>query len=319
MSKRGSVFIIAGVLGASASVAYAIFRRERQSVLDDLRRRRRLCLIGPGVVEYATVGQGPAVLITHGSLGGYDQGLAIAQLFDQRRFSFIAVSRAGYLGSSIPTGLTAAQQADSYAALLDSLGLEKVAIIGASGGSPSALQFAKRHPERCSALVLLSAIARRQPKLPPFFRAVLAMQEVLTRYDFIWWPFYRLGQRMMLRSNGVSPDEVDLVMADRKKWEILAAIYRPVMTASLRRPGLLIDGLQIEELSADYVDQLTTPVLIAHSKSDPLAPFADAQWLAQNIPGATFLPVEDGGHVFFVVHSEQVIPEIMAFLETHVT
>ena len=317
MSKRGSIFVIFGVLGGLLSVLYAIFRRERQVILDNLRGRRQLCLTGQGVVEYATTGQGPAVLIAHGTLGGYDQGLAIAQLFDQRRFSFIAVSRAGYLGSGIPTGLTCSQQADSYAALLDALGLEKAAIIGASGGSPSALQFALRHPERCSALILMSAIARRPPTLPPFFRAVLAMQEVLTRFDFIWWPFYRFGQRLMLKSNGVSPAEVDLVMADRKKSEILRAIYRPIMTATLRRPGLLIDSMQIEGLTADFVDQLTAPTLIAHSKSDPMAPFADAQWLAQTIPQARFLPVEDGGHVFFVVRSEQVIPEITTFLETH--
>ncbi|MGD8584953.1 MAG: alpha/beta hydrolase [Chloroflexota bacterium] len=317
MSKRGSILVIGGVLGASAGVAYAIFRRERQAILDDLRRRRQLCLTGRGVVEYATVGQGPAVLIAHGTLGGYDQGLAIARLFDQRRFTFIAVSRAGYLGSGIPTGLTCAQQADSYAALLDALGLEKAAIIGASGGGPSALQFALRHPQRCSALVLMSAIARQKPTLPPIFRAIVSMQEMLTRYDFIWWPSYRFGQRLMMRSSGLSPAEVEAVMADQQKREILAAIYRPIMTASLRRPGTLIDHLQIEELAADFVDQISRPTLVAHSKNDPLAPFADAQWLAENIPGAAFLPVDDGGHVFFIAHREQVIPKITSFLETH--
>jgi pimeloyl-ACP methyl ester carboxylesterase len=317
MSKRGSLFIIAGVLGGLASVAYGIFRRERQVILDHLRARRQLFLTGPGVVEYATVGQGPAVLIAHGSLGGYDQGLAIAELFDQRRFRFIAVSRAGYLGSGIPTGLSCSQQADSYAALLDGLGLEKAAIIGVSGGSPSALQFALRHPERCSALVLMSTIARRRPQLPPFFRAVLAMQEVLIRYDFIWWPFYRFGQRLLLKSNGLSQDEVQAVMSDRQKRDIVSGIYQPIMTASYRRPGLLIDGMQIEELSADFADQITTPALIAQSKNDPLAPFADAQWLAQAMPNASFLPMESGGHIFFVVHNERVIPEISDFLQRH--
>ncbi len=319
MSKRGSLFIIAGVLGASAGVAYAIFRRERQAILDRLRGRRQLYLASSGVVEFATAGQGPAVLIAHGTLGGYDQGLAIAELFDRRRFKFIAVSRAGYLGSGIPTGLTAAEQADSYAALLDGLGLEKAAIIGVSGGGASALQFAFRHPDRCSALVLMSAIARRKPKLPPLFRAVLAMQEVLIRYDFIWWPSYRFGQRLIMRANGVSPSEIKAVMADRQRRVILSAIYRPFMTASLRRPGLLIDGMQIEGLAADFVDEITTPALITHSRSDPLAPFDDAQWLAQAIPGATFLPVEGGGHVFFVVHNNQVVPEISDFLAMHTT
>ena len=83
-------------------------------------------------------------------------------------------------------------------------------------------------------------------------------------------------------------------------------------------PRLLEGGIGTQaQKTIDFADQLSPPTLIAHSKSDPLAPFADAQWLAQTIPGATFLPVEDGGHVFFVVRSEQVIPEITAFLEAH--
>ena len=196
-------------------------------------------------------------------------------------------------------------------------GCEYGRLLGTSAGATSALQFALRHPDRCSALVLLSAIARRKPVLPPFFRAAVAMQEVLTRYDFIWWPAYRLGLRSILASNGLSAAEVEMVMNDRRKRKSLAAIYRPFMTASLRRPGVLIDGLQIEELSAGFVDQIATPTLVAHSRSDPLAPFDDAQWLSQNIPGAKFLPVESGGHVFFVVRAEQVIPEITSFLEAH--
>ncbi len=317
MSKRGSVLTIVGVLSALLSVIYAIFRRERQVHLDRLRGRRQLHLIEQGVVEYATTGQGPAVLIAHGTLGGYDQGLAIAHLFDQRRFSFIAPSRAGYLGSGIPTGLTPAQQADSYAALLDKLGLEKAAIIGVSGGGPSALQFAQRYPDRCSALVMLSAVARNSPPPAPFFRAMLAMQDTLSRFDFLWWPFYRFGQRLLLKANGVSAVEIKAAMADPRKKAILDAIFRPIVTASLRRPGMLIDSMRIEDLPANQVDQISTPVLVAHSKADPLAPFEDAQWLAQAIPQAEFLPVDDGGHVFFVVYSERVVPEISAFLERY--
>lgn len=316
MSKRGSFFIIFGVLGGLLSVAYAIFRRERQVLLDRLRQRRRLCLTEQGVVEYATIGQGPAVLVAHGTLGGYDQGLAIARLFDYRRFLFVVASRAGYLGSGIPTGLTSAQQADSYVALLDKLGLEKAAIIGVSGGGPSALQFAQRHPERCSALILLSAIGRRPPPLPSAFRVALGVQEIALRFDFIWWPLYRLGLRIILMMSGVSNGDIDLTLADPQKKEVLQGIYRPFMTASLRRPGFLIDGMQIEGLPDGDVSQISAPTLVAHSKTDPLVPFADGEWLAQTIPQARFLPIDDGGHVFFVVHSQRVVPDLTTFLET---
>ena len=226
------------------------------------------------------------------------------------------MSRAGYLGSSITTGLTPAEQADSYAALLDSLGLEKAAIIGVSDGSPSALQFASRYPERCSALVLMSAIGRRPPPLAPFFSAVLAL---LLRFDFVWWPLYSFGPRLLLLYSGVSVAEVGPAVGDRRKRETLQAICRSVMTASLRRPGVLIDSMQLAELSVDHVAQISTPTLVAHSESDQMASFADARWLAQAIPEAELLALEDGGHFFFVIQSERVIPRITAFLETHAT
>lgn len=52
------------------------------------------------------------------------------------------------------------------AALLDILGVERVAVIGISAGGPGAVQFAARHADRVDALVLLSAISRVGPSCP---------------------------------------------------------------------------------------------------------------------------------------------------------
>ena len=114
-----------------------------------------------GPVEYAATGEGPAVLVIHGCPGGYDQGLIAARLANSEDFTFISPSRPGYLRTPLYVGVTPEAQADAYVSLLDSLGISKVAIVGISGGGPSALQFAIRHPERCWGLVTVCAIARR--------------------------------------------------------------------------------------------------------------------------------------------------------------
>jgi pimeloyl-ACP methyl ester carboxylesterase len=46
------------------------------------------------------------------------------------------------------------EQADLYAARLDTLGLRRVIVQGSSGGSYSAIQFVLRHPDRALALIL---------------------------------------------------------------------------------------------------------------------------------------------------------------------
>ena len=108
-----------------------------------------------GEIEYAVEGKGPPVLVVHGAGGGYDQGLLIGENYVGDGFRFIAPSRFGYVRSSIPQNGSPAAQADAYVALLDSLGIERVAVVGFSDGGASAPQFALRHPERCAASVLL--------------------------------------------------------------------------------------------------------------------------------------------------------------------
>jgi len=104
-----------------------------------------------GDIEYAVQGEGLPVLLAHGAGGGYDQGLLIGENYVGDGHLLIAPSRFGYLRSSIPEedGSPAAQ-ADAYAALLDTLGVERVGVVTFSDGGPSALQFALRHPERCA-------------------------------------------------------------------------------------------------------------------------------------------------------------------------
>src|SRR5688572_4643781 len=106
-----------------------------------------------GVVEYAERGSGAPVLVVHGIFQNCLSGLfSVRDLSDRR---FIAPSRFGYLGSSMPLDATPAHQADALAALLDALGIDQIDVIGESAGATSALQLALRHPERLKHLAVL--------------------------------------------------------------------------------------------------------------------------------------------------------------------
>lgn len=111
-----------------------------------------------GVVEYATTGEGPTVLALHGAMGGWDQSMILARTLDLTDFRVVALSRPGYLGTALEAGRPPDDQADLYAATLDALGVERAAVIAISGGGPSAIRFALRHPDRCWALVLVSTV-----------------------------------------------------------------------------------------------------------------------------------------------------------------
>ena len=106
-----------------------------------------------GAVEYAERGSGDPVLVVHGIFQNCVGGLLSVRDISDRRF--IAPSRFGYLGSSIPSNATVADQADAFVALLDALDIGQIDVIGESAGATSALQLALRHPERVKHLAVL--------------------------------------------------------------------------------------------------------------------------------------------------------------------
>ena len=109
-----------------------------------------------GPVEYSLRGEGPVILCLHGMPGMHDGVLNMFDSFVEKGFKVLAPSRPGY--GRTPAVFSYAQQADVMSALLDVLQITKVSVYGVSGGGPPAIQFAARHPEKCSSLILESAV-----------------------------------------------------------------------------------------------------------------------------------------------------------------
>ena len=126
-----------------------------------------------GAVEYAEIGDGPAVVSLHGAMGGWDQSLILAQTIGDAGYRYIAMTRPGYLGTPMGSGRSPEEQGDLVAALLDSLGIGKAGAMAVAGGGPAALQFAIRHPDRCAGLMLVSTCCVKVDTPIPFaFKAM---------------------------------------------------------------------------------------------------------------------------------------------------
>src|SRR5262245_25039777 len=115
-----------------------------------------------GKVEYIDYGEGNAVMFLHGSPGGCDQGAVMGAFLEPRGFRVIAPSRPGYLRTPLSeTTKTPDEQADLELALMDSLGIERFAVMCWSGGGPSSYRLAAKHPERVTALVVLAGASKK--------------------------------------------------------------------------------------------------------------------------------------------------------------
>lgn len=261
-----------------------------------------------GDIEVPDEGAGSPVLVVHGIWGGFDQGVLNAEGIlppDSRR---ISVSRYGYLRSPMPAEPSPERQADHFASLLDHLGLATVAVVAHSAGSTSALQLALRHPERVSALVLVSPAAPRDTPvaLPP--RPVL---EVAWRSDLLFWALTTHAPRLLHPVLGV-PEGYPLTSDDVAVATRMAA---SVLPASRRAEGALYDAFTGNAAVQDVpLEAVKVPTLVVGAVDDPLSLWANTRRLAERIPGAELLALERGGHLL-LGSAGTVEPRVRAFLE----
>jgi pimeloyl-ACP methyl ester carboxylesterase len=253
-----------------------------------------------GDIEYAIVGEGVPVLSIHGSPGGYDVSLAgpKGRPEDFRGRRTIAVSRPGFLRTPLSSGRTPSEQADLYAALLDELKIDSVVVSGISGGGPSALMFALRHPERTRGLVLI--VPHLLPKggdknypAPSGIGAHLV--------EFGSWA----GGLVMPLAAGFAVkdfDGNDPVQVAKMK-EMLPSF---VMTAE-RGPGRANDKAQYLDfdLGALSLEQMRAPVLLAHGTADA-TPFEGSAEVAARAPNARLITLEGYGHLVFVAKHKEI-------------
>jgi pimeloyl-ACP methyl ester carboxylesterase len=259
-----------------------------------------------GPVEYAEIGKGPAVLVSHGTPGGYDGPLAVLRLRHaaDQAFHYIIPSRPGYLRTPIEVGRTPQEQADAFAALLDALNLHKVAVIAQSGGGPAALQFALRHSGSCSALVLEAALVRTYrgpvPQLPSTAFAA-RLRDML---------FY------LFQDAGIAPyqakDPSDPLITPLARAELYG-----IMPYRLRRAGTEDDLVEEQRLDGWPLQKITCPTLIVQGTVDQSVPRADAQYAHAQIAGSVLVELPGADHMMSITRHKQLDELISAFLRAH--
>ena len=271
-----------------------------------------------GPVELASFGEGATIVALHGAMGGWEQSAILALTVGAPGFRYLAVSRPGYLGTPLSSGSGPEEQADLVAALLDALDVEAAAVMGISGGGPAALCFAHRHPGRCWALLPISTVSGTlENRIPLSFK----IMTLLARFGSF--------ERLMLRRLEKAPEQAaarsipdpDLLartVADPEVWPL----FRRMLVATMDRMRLRLDGtandIAISSSCTYPLEEIAVPVLAVHGTADEMVPYDEhARRLAERIPGAQLLTIEDGRHVTIFTHRHVVQERVAAFLRQH--
>ena len=258
-----------------------------------------------GTVEYAEHGHGHPVLVVHGIFHNCAGGLlSMRDLFTDRRL--IAPSRFGYLGSSMPPNATPAAQADAFAALLDTLGIDRIDVVGLSAGTTSALQLALRHPGRVKHLAVLVG------NLPGSPTAVVQPSWAGFQRQFVMWALRICAPSMMIRLIAAVPKE--FVMTNehvRYVNEFIDSLF-PMSSRGVNFDLFVSNA----DVTTYKLEAITVPTLIAHTKDDQLASHEASRRAAERIPGARFLSLDSGGHLMLGQQQNQRAALAAFFAET---
>jgi pimeloyl-ACP methyl ester carboxylesterase len=284
-----------------------------------------------GPVECVIRGEGPVVLVFHGSPGGYDQAMLFGSRLLEKGFTVVAPSRPGYLRTPLSSGLLPGQQGDLFAAILDSMGERSAAVIGVSGGAPAAIEFVLDHPNRVWAFALIGGITK---KVDPWMRNQFphpgnVVLEGLTG-DIGSWLAVEMAQndpRQMLEKTLAAEDAGDgtsrylvvkATMKDPSQVEWFRNLISTFAPLSPRESGTRNDMVNQNALPDYPFQKISAPTLIIHGAKDKGAPLADAQAVAARIPGSQFLAVDGVGQLVFLgPKGNEAQDNLINFLKQH--
>lgn len=204
-------------------------------------------------------------------------------------------------------------QADTLVTLLDHLGIDRLPVAGGSAGALTAAEFALRHPDRCSHLVLIVPAANLTDRDPVAFTALqrLAVGAVLGS-DFAFWSLSRLAPDQMIRTL-LATDPALLERVPEAERLRAHALLDQIFPISRKARGLRTDGFWAGTPSPTDYKRITVPTLILSCEDDLFGTADTARLLADRIPDARLNIYPDGGHIW-LGHDDALTREIADFV-----
>jgi len=215
-----------------------------------------------------------------------------------------------------PSGRYAhASQADLLLALLDSLGLSRVAVVAHDVGGGVAVHLAAAAPERVAALVLLDTPLHTEVWPVPLVRAQ-TLPFVGETHGTLMRLVPALGHRALLASLGRG------LVATEFTPKSLHHYAAPLLSADGVRGMLAIARAadpQAVQQAFELVAADPPPSLVLWAERDAWFSTAYGRRVAGELRGASYVEVADAGHFLPEDRPERVAEEIEGFLAEIVT
>jgi len=240
-----------------------------------------------GELAWDRLGRGPPVVLVHGTpWSSWTWRRVAARLAET--FTVYVFDLLGFGASDKRPGqdLSLAAHGRRLAALLDSWGLHRPAVVAHDIGGAATLRAHLLHDRPMAALALIDVVALR-PWGSPFYRLVRDHHAV---FEQLPAAIHEGVLRAYVGTSQTRPLDGDVEAALIAPWlgpDGQSAFYRQMAQGDER------DTDEIEPLYG----QITTPTLVVWGAADPWIPVARGRELARRIPGARLEVLADAGHL----------------------
>ena len=301
------VFLIIVVSLIALFVSY--YRFFKFSLVNDLNGHSKIAETKLGPIEYKIIGdKGPILMSIHGSPGGHDQNIISSDAF-----RILILSRPGYLRTPLGVGKTPAEQATAYSELLDVLGIQKVVVMGISGGGPSSMEFAAKFPEKTLGLIAFEAVSYSEDYANKFPDD----ESMMNGSDFSMWAgLYSmsfLGTKKKAAMMLPNPKNRIRLTSNPKNVAKLKSMEWSIWPMSLRREGVVNDYQHFANLSIPF-EKINAPTLAIHGNEDINVDLAHARELIQKVQGSELRIIDEGDHMMMFTHAEEIDSLIKEFV-----
>jgi proline iminopeptidase len=284
-------------------------------------------LSGRTSLYYRELGNGPPVVVLHGG-PDFDHNYFLPEL-DRLAESFRIIyydqrGRGRSADGVRPEDVTIRSEMEDLEQLRRHFQLESVAILGHSWGGVLAMEYATRHPDRVSHLILLDTapashddslllrehFRRLRPPSDAERMQTLSSSDLYQQGDFdVEAEYYRI--------------HFGLTLHDRQQLEQVVERLRTHFTQESVLIARAIEHRLYDEtwLSADYdllpkLRSLAIPTLVLHGEED-FIPIELAAHIAEAIPGALLSVLPGCGHFAYLQQPDLVAERITAFLSSN--
>ncbi len=272
---------------------------------------QKIARTSKGRIEYRFEGSGPTIVVLNGGHCSRETRLSHEKL-TEHGFSVLTPSRPGYDSTPSEVGTTAQAAADAIAALLDTLQISVVDVIGISAAGPTALAFVQQHPGRVHKVVLESAVATDWDDQTKRRSRIGFGRAAKVTWGFMHW-MLKLFPTVIIKAllHDLTVLDVNMVL-QKMSQEDLAFVKRMLQT-SQASTGFLNEI----EHKVDNLATISKPVLVMYSPNDATVSPKNARRLANEIVTCELYEVPSDTHLIWIGNSaKDVWKKRLSFLRS---